>query len=283
MAGSQGVLWLLFNGNLFVVSIIEYQSSIKPFPAAISLSFLLHLGLLTFLASGNHTSIHNLEPSEVHLRLTRFSNAESLDTSSSSIERNKKVVNNEASIVSVSNSEKNLLDTELPSTTPNSRTTETSPPYPSEQPLVKGPKETETTFDPAQFSFGNMPPMPLGATGKGGWSVGALPETTERLPPEAMSAQQIQMRISKQRKLVLGYLDKAQEALASRQPPTFCVIRFDNFWQKSFVKCEFAQDELLVHQLLTQGNVAHTLVALPYDSSCTNLGNKKPPPEFECR
>ena len=255
----------------------------KPFPVAISLSVLLHFGLLTLLASGNRPSIHHSEPSEVHLRLTRLSSAESLDTSSAFIERNKGVVNNDASIVSVSNSEKNLSDMELPSSTPNSSTTEISPPNPPEQLLVKGPKETETTFDPAQFSFSNMPPMPLGATGKTGWGVGAFSETPERLPPEAMAAQQLQMRISKQRKLVLGYLDKAQDALASRQPPTFCMVKFDKSWQKSFVKCEFAQDELLVHQLLTQGNIAHTLVALPADSPCTNLGNKKPPPEFECQ
>jgi hypothetical protein len=255
----------------------------KPFPVAISLSVLLHFGLLTLLASGNRPSFHHLEPSEVHLRLTRFSSAESLDTSSVFIERDKKVVNNDASTVSVSNSEKNLSDAELPSSTPNSSTTEISPPNPLEQPLLKGPKETETTFDPAQFSFGKMPSMPLGATGKGGWGIGALPEAAERLPPEAMAAQQLQMRISKQRKLVLGYLAKAQEALASRQPPTFCVIRFDTLWQKSLVKCEFAPDELFLHQLLTQGNIAHNMVALPADSPCTNLGNKKPPPDFECR
>ena len=284
MGARAGVLWLLLNGNLFVVSTIEYQSSIEPFPIAISLSVLLHLVLLTFLASGNHPSIHHLEPSEVHLRLTRFSNDESLDKSSASIERNKKVVTNEASTISVSNSEKTLADTELPLSTPNSRTTETSPPFPSEQPLVKGPKETETTFDPAQFSFGNMPPMPLGATGKGGWGgVGAFPDTSERLAPEAQAAHQLQMRFAKQRKLLLGYLDKAQEALASRQPATFCVIRFDTLWQKASVKCEYMQDEFMVIQLLIRGNVTQTLIAPPLESSCTSIGNKKPSPEFECQ
>ena len=284
MVGSQGVLWLLLNGNLFVVSTIEYQSSIKPFPIAISLSVLLHLGLLTFLASGNHPSIHHLEPSEVHLRLTRFSNAESMDTSSIFIELNKEVMNDKSSNVSASYSEKNLSNAELPLPTPYSTTTETSPPKPSEQPLVNDPKEAETTFDHSQFSFGNMPSMPFGAAGKGGWGgVGAFPDTSERLAPEAQAAHQLQMRFAKQRKLLLGYLDKAQEALASRQPATFCVIRFDTLWQKASVKCEYMQDEFMVIQLLIRGNVTQTLIAPPLESSCTSIGNKKPSPEFECQ
>ena len=198
---------------------------------------------------------------------------ESIEQSSTYIANSRVLLNKDSSTIAVPPAEAHLAgaDNFLP-TRDNV----------SEQPPAEDSKPPSQDFDPAQFSFGNMPPIPLGSTSKGGWGVGALPDTTARLQPESLAAQQLQMRISKQRKLVLGFLDQAQEELASRLQPTFCVIKLDTSWQRSSVKCESAQDELLVNQFLMRASVTHATTALPIDSPCTHIGGKKPQPEFEC-
>jgi len=230
----------------------------------------MHLGLMSWLATGHHSERVNSEHSDLYLRLTWFSPVESFTQSNSFVDMSRGLTNQELSKAN-------------PVSTPsNSTITESSASSSSYQGLVKDSKEIEHSFDPAQFSFSDMPSMPLKATGKNGWGIGTFPDTIERLPPETQASQQLQMRIARQRKLVMGYLDQAQEQLASRQPPTFCVIKFDTSWQKSSVKCESVQDESLVNQLLMRGSVTHATIALPFDSPCTNIGNKKPTSEFEC-
>jgi hypothetical protein len=46
-----------------------------------------------------------------------------------------------------------------------------------------------------------MPAFPLGAKGATGWGFAPLsPDSTERLPPEALAAQQHHLRVAKQKK-----------------------------------------------------------------------------------
>ena len=234
----------------------------------------MHLGLISWLSAEHRSDLRNFESSDLYLRLTKLSNTEFLEQSSTYVASSGELLNKDSSTIAVPHAEAHLAgaDNFLP-TRDNL----------SEQPPADDSKPPTQDFDPAQFSFGNMPSMPLGATSKGGWGVGTFPDTTERLPPEALAAQQLQMRISKQRKLVLGLLDQAQEELAFRLPPTFCVIKFDTSWQKSSVKCESVKDELLVNQFLMRGSVTDATTALPFDTPCTHIGSKKPQPEFECR
>jgi hypothetical protein len=82
--------------------------------------------------------------------------------------------------------------------------------------------------------------------------------------------------------MVLTYLDKAQEDISLRQPPSYCVVTFDSNWQKAWLKCATAQDESVVYQLLMRANVTASAIALPL-INCTVIGQQKPPPELECR
>ena len=233
----------------------------------------MHLGLITWLSTEHRTDLRSFESSDLYLRLTKLSNLESIEQSSTYIANSRVLLNKDSSTIAVPPAEAHLAGAD------NFLSNRDSP---GEQTPADDSKPPAQDFDPAQFSFGNMPAMPLGATSKGGWGVGAFTEATERLPPEAQATQQLQMRISKQKKLVLGFLDQAQEELASRLPPTFCVVKLDTSWLKSSVKCESAQDELLVNQFLMRGNVTHATTALPIASPCTHIGGKKPQPEFEC-
>jgi len=234
----------------------------------------MHLGLITWLSTEHRSELRNTESSVFYLHLTKLSNTVFLEQSSTYIANSQDLLNKDSSPIAVPHAETHLADAD------NFLSSRDNP---GEQAPADDSKPPAQDFDPAQFSFGNMPAMPLGATSKGGWGVGAFPDAIERLPPEAQAAQQLQMRISKQRKLVLGFLDQAKEELASRLPPTFCVVKLDSNWQKSSVKCESAQDELLVNQFLMRGSVTHATTSLPIDSPCTHIGGKKPPPVLECQ
>jgi hypothetical protein len=241
---------------------------------AIGLSVLTHGVLLAILAGGGQDSDSDVIVPDPTLQLLRFSTNEGASLYLDPANSFKKS--------SSSTSFSKAVSPLHPPPEEDARAPEINPETHASSASIE-PSTNEKAVDTSHFSFENMPAFPLGAKGASGWGLAPLsPDLTERLPREALATQQHQMRLAKQRKMVLTYLDKIQEDISMRQPPSFCVVTFDSSWQKAWLKCAKAQDEAMVYQQLMKANVTASSVALP-TGNCTVIGQEKPPPELECQ